>query len=125
VNFLARPEKNIFVRDFLCAERTPAAFPNKIGEDSLWRKGQKISRSHFVNIERGINKRKGFNFFSEFASVCLVAKKEIKETAPLKGNLVSVFYTENVFIAESGGNIHCANHFENFIQEGQQVRGGL
>ena len=58
--FCARPEINIFVRDFLCAERTPAAFPNKIGEDSLWRKGQKISRSHFVNIERGINKRKVF-----------------------------------------------------------------
>ncbi len=60
-----------------------------------------------------------------FASVYSVAKKEIKETAPLKGNLVSVFYTENVFIAESGGNIHCANHFENFIQERQQIRVGL
>jgi len=29
-----------------------------------------------------------------------VAKKEIKETAPLKDNLISVFYTESVFIAE-------------------------
>lgn len=27
---------------------------------SSWRKGQKISRSHFVDIERGINKRKVF-----------------------------------------------------------------
>ncbi len=27
---------------------------------SLWRKGQKISRSHFVDIERGINKWKVF-----------------------------------------------------------------
>ncbi len=33
-----------------------------------------------------------------------VAKKEIKETAPLKDNLVLVFYTESVFIAKSGGN---------------------
>jgi hypothetical protein len=33
-----------------------------------------------------------------------VAKKEIKETAPLKENLVLVFYTESVFIAKSGGN---------------------
>ena len=58
---LARPDEYMYsIRDFLCAERTPAAFPNKIGEDSLWRKGQKISRSHFVNIERGINKRKVF-----------------------------------------------------------------
>jgi hypothetical protein len=31
VNFLARPEKNIFVRDFLCAEQ--ASFPNRGGED--------------------------------------------------------------------------------------------
>jgi hypothetical protein len=37
-----------------------------------------------------------------------LAKKEIKETAPLKENLVLVFYTENVFTAESEGNIHCA-----------------
>jgi hypothetical protein len=43
-----------------------------------------------------------------FASVYSVAKKEIKETAPLKDNLVLVFYTESVFIAESEGNIHCA-----------------
>jgi hypothetical protein len=63
---LLRDQTNICIRDFLCAERTPAAFPNKIGEDSLWRKGQKISRSHFVNIERGINKRKVFCFFSAF-----------------------------------------------------------
>jgi hypothetical protein len=36
-----------------------------------------------------------------------VAKKEIKETAPLKENLVLVFYTESVFIPESEVNIHC------------------
>ncbi len=28
--------------------------------------------------------------------------------------IVSVFYTKSVFIAESGGNIHCASHFESF-----------
>jgi len=61
-----------------------------------------------------VTQRKDFNFCLAFASVYSVAKKEIKETAPLKDNLVSVFYTENVFIIENGKNIHCASRFGGF-----------
>ncbi len=55
--------------------------------DPLWRKRPQIF-SRFIDQ------------YLAFASVYSVAKKEIKETAPLKDNLVSVFYTESVFIAE-------------------------
>jgi hypothetical protein len=41
-----------------------------------------------------------------------VAKKEIKETTPLKENLVLVFYTESILIAKSGGNF-----FSSFLRE--------
>ena len=51
--------------------------------DPLWRKRPQIF-SRFIDQSLA------------FASVYSVAKKEIKETAPLKDNLVSVFDTENV-----------------------------
>ncbi len=35
-----------------------------------------------------------------------IKSSEFEETAPLKDNLVSVFYTESVFIAENEENIH-------------------
>jgi hypothetical protein len=44
----------------------------------LWRKGQKISRTHFVDIEKGINKRKVFQFvwdFWEFWALCSMLNK--------------------------------------------------
>ncbi len=65
----------------------------------LWLNGTKVlslfSSGYRLNFER-------------------IKSSEFEETAPLKDNLVSVFYTESVFIAESGGNIHCASSFESF-----------
>jgi hypothetical protein len=72
----------------------------------------KVQRKDWVNDPLWRKRPQIFSRFIDqclaFASVYSVAKKEIKETAPLKDNLVLVFYTESVFIAESEGNIHCA-----------------
>ncbi len=64
---------------------------------------------------RYLKKKRNIQFSSGYwLNFERIKSSEFEETTPLKDNLVLVFYTENVFIAESGGNIHCASRFESF-----------